>query len=132
MLRRHDLGETDRILTLYTRDHGKVKAIAKGVRKPSSRKAGHVELFMRVDVLVARGRELDVLTQAEMLDAFLPARNDLVRATYAAHFVELVDAFTEEGDASPPLFQLLANGLAWLCQTSNLRRTARYYELLLL
>ncbi len=132
VLRRHDLGETDRILTLYTRDHGKVKVVAKGVRKPASRKAGHVELFMRADVLIARGHSLDVLTQAQMLDAFLPVRRDLVRTTYASHFVELLDAFTEEADASPPLYGLLVSGLAWLSLTTDLRRTARYYELRLL
>lgn len=132
VLRHHDLGETDRILTLYTRDYGKVKVVAKGARKPQSRKAGHVELFMCVDMLLSRGSSLDVVSQAQMLDAYLPLRKDLVRATYAAHFTELIDAFTEEGDESRDLYHLLVNGLAWLCRTSDLRRTARYYELHLL
>lgn len=129
VLRRHDLGETDRILTIYTRGHGKVRAVAKGVRKPSSRKAGHVELFARVDLLIARGRSLDIVTQAELLDAFEPLRADLVRTTYAAHFVELVDAVTEDNDPSPSTYALLVSGLSWLCQTTDLRRTARTYEL---
>lgn len=132
ILRRHDLGETDRILTLYTRDHGKLKVVAKGIRKPSSRKAGHLELFMRSDLLIARGRSLDIVTQAELVDAYPPLRTGLVRATYASHFVELLDAFTEEGDASLPLYRLLADGLGWLGETSDLQRTARYYELRLL
>jgi DNA repair protein RecO (recombination protein O) len=133
VLRRQNLGEADRILTLYTRDYGKLKVVAKGVRKPQSRKAGHVELFAQSDVLIARGRSsLDVLSQADLLDAFSPIREDLIRATYAAHFIELLDAFTEEADSSPPLYQLLADGLGWLGQTGDLRRTARYYELHLL
>lgn len=132
VLRRQDLGETDRILTLYTPHHGKLRAIAKGIRKPTSRKAGHLELFMRVDVLLARGRNLDILTQAEMLDAFQPLRTDLVRATYAAHFVELLDAFTQDEDPSPVLYRLLASGLGWLTTTGDLPRTARYYELSIL
>lgn len=132
VLRRHDLGETDRILTLYTRDHGKLKVVAKGIRKPSSRKAGHLELFMRSDLLIARGRSLDIVTQAELIDAYPPLRTDLVRATYASHFIELLDAFTEEGDASLPLYRLLADGLGWLGETADLQRTARYYELRLL
>lgn len=132
VLRRHDLGETDRILTLYSREHGKVRAVAKGIRKPTSRKAGHLELFMRSDVLVARGRSLDIITQAEMVDGYQPLRADLVRATYAAHFVELLDAFTEEADPSLALYRLLVNGLHWLSVTSDLQRTARYYELSLL
>jgi DNA repair protein RecO (recombination protein O) len=132
VLRRHDLGETDRILTLYSRDYGKIRVVAKGVRKPSSRKAGHVELFVRADVLVARGRSLDVLTQVEMIDAFQPLRTDLVRATYAAHVVELLDAFTEDADENVALYGLLASGLRWISETGDLRRTARYYELHLL
>lgn len=132
VLRRHDLGETDRILTLYTRDHGKVRAVAKGIRKPTSRKAGHLELFMRADLLIARGRTLDIVTQAEMVDGYQALRTDLVRATYAAHFVELLDAFTEEADVSLALYRLLINGLHWLSVTDDLQRTARYYELSLL
>ncbi|HEC23153.1 MAG TPA: DNA repair protein RecO [Chloroflexi bacterium] len=132
ILRRQDLGEADRILTLYTRDHGKIRVVAKGVKKPTSRKVGHVELFTRADVLIARGRTLDILSQAQTLDAFLPLRQNLEQATYAAHFVELLDAFTEEGDESRALYDLLVEGLGWLCATSDLRRTARYYELRLL
>lgn len=129
VLRRFDLGEADRIITLYTRTHGKIKAVAKGVRKPTSRKAGHLELFTRVDLLVAQGHSLDVISQAQMMDAFLPLRTDLFRSTYGGHFVELLDAFTEEGDDNPGLYGLLVSGLRWLCTTSDLSRTARYYEL---
>lgn len=132
VLRRQDLGETDRVLTLYTPSRGKVRAIAKGIRKPTSRKAGHLELFTRVDVLIAVGRTFDIITQAQMLDAFQPLRTDLVRATYAAHFVELLDAFTGEEDISPEMYGLIVSGLTWLSITEDLQRTARYYELKLL
>src|SRR5262245_46708243 len=107
VLRRQDLGEADRILTLFARAFGKTRVVAKGVRKPASRKAGHVELFMRVDLLLAQGRTLDVVSQAQMLDAFLPVREDLLRTTYASHFVELLDAFTEERDQHDDLYDLL-------------------------
>jgi len=132
VLRRHDLGEADRILTLFARGYGKTRVVAKGVRKPASRKAGHVELFMRVDVLLAQGRTLDVISQAQMIDAFLPLRLDLTRTTYASHFVELLDAFTEDSDQHDDLYDLLVMGLAWICATTDLRRAARYYELQLL
>jgi DNA repair protein RecO (recombination protein O) len=132
VMRRQDLGEADRIVTLYTRDYGKAKAVAKGVRKPTSRKVGHLELFTRVDVLIARGQSLDVLSQAEMIEAYQPLRTDLLHTVYASHFVELLDAFTEEGDASRPLFDLACDGLTWLSKTNNLKLTARYYELHLL
>jgi DNA repair protein RecO (recombination protein O) len=132
VLRRHDLGEADRILTLYTRDYGKVRAIAKGVRKLTSRKAGHVELFMRVDVLIAQGRDLDIVTQAQMVEAYPSLRDDLLHVSHALHFVELLDSFTEERDANRSLYTLVADGLTWLTTTGDLRRAARYYELRIL
>jgi len=132
VLRRSDLGEADRILTLFARGYGKTRVVAKGVRKPASRKAGHVELFMRVDVLLAQGRTLDVVSQAQMIDGFLPLRKDLLRTTCALHFVELLDAFTEDSDQHDDLYDLLVKGLEWLCATTDLRRATRYYELQLL
>ena len=132
VLRRHDLGEADRILTLYARGYGKIKAVAKGVRKPASRKAGHLELFMQSDLLLAQGRTLDVITQVQTIEPFLSLRDDLEHATYAGHFVELLDAFTEEADENDTLYHLLTSGLSWLCLTSDLQRTARYFELRLL
>nr|MBN1229545.1 DNA repair protein RecO [Anaerolineae bacterium] len=128
-MRRLNLGEADRILTVYSRDYGKIKVLAKGVRKPSSRKAGHVELFALVDMLIARGQSLDVLSQVDLIEPYLPLRSTLVHTTYAAHFIELLDAFTEDEDPSPPMFHLANRGLLWLTVTGDLRRTARYFEL---
>lgn len=132
VLRRRDFGEADRLLTLFTRDYGKVRAIAKGARKPRSRKAGHIELFMRSKMLFARGRNLDLVTQAELVEAYRSLREDLVRVTYASHLVELLDRFTAENDAQPELFRLLAEALDWLTESRDLLLTARYYELRLL
>jgi len=131
-MRRHDLGEADRILTLYTRDYGKQRTVAKGIRKPQSRKAGHLELFALVDVLISSGRTLDVITQADMTEAFLPLRTDLERTTYAMHFIELIDAFTEDEDENTALFGLLVSGLGWVAATTKLALTASYFEIRLL
>ncbi len=132
VLRRFDLGEADRILTLYTLHHGKLKVIVKGARKPLSRKAGHLELFVRTELQIARGHDLDVVSQAEMIEAYAALRGDLKRMAYAAYFVELVDSFTGERDENRPLYHLLAEGLTWLCESTHLPRTAQYYELHLL
>lgn len=132
VLRRRDFGEADRLLTLFTPDYGKIQAIAKGARKPRSRKAGHIESFMRTKMLFARGRNLDLVTQAEMVDAYRPLREDLVRVTYASHAVELLDRFTAENDAHPELYQLLCDALGWLAESRDLMLTTRYYELRLL
>ena len=132
ILRRQDFGEADRLLVLLTPGHGKFRAIAKGARKPTARKTGHVELFALVDMLIARGRELHIITQAETKEPFLPLRDDLIRGTYANHLVELLDRFTAEQDASHAEFDLLVNALGWLCEHDDLRLVARHYELRLL
>ena len=132
VLRRQDFGEADRLLLLLTPQHGKFRAIAKGVRKPAARKTGHVELFSLVDMLIARGRELQVVVQAETKEPFLPLREDLVRAGYANHVVELLDRFTAEQDPSQAEFDLLVNALGWLCTDVDPRLAARYYEMRLL
>jgi DNA repair protein RecO (recombination protein O) len=132
VLRRRDFGEADRLLTLFTPSFGKIRAIAKGARKPQSRKAGHIESFMRSKMLFARGRNLDLITQAELVEAYRPLREDLVRVTYASHAVELLDRFTVENDAHPELYTLIANTLGWLAETRDLLLTTRYYELRLL
>ena len=83
VLKRVDLGEADRVLTLYTRDQGKLRAIAKGVRRTTSRSAGHLEPFTLSDLLLAVGRELDVVSQAETIGAFRDVREDLVLTSHA-------------------------------------------------
>ncbi|NDJ35089.1 MAG: DNA repair protein RecO [Chloroflexi bacterium] len=132
VLRRMDLGETDRILTLYTPYHGKIRVVGKGVRRPTSRLAGHLELFMRSDMLISKGRTLDVITQAEMIDGYLPLRESLGGVTYASHIAELVDGFTQDNDENRDIYLLLAAGLAWMSSTENWQRTARYFEIRLL
>jgi DNA repair protein RecO (recombination protein O) len=96
VLKRQNLGEADRIVTLYTPDEGKLRAVAKGVRRPASRLAGHLELFSLSLVQLARGRELDVLTQAETRAAFRNVREDLARTSQAYYALELVDRFTPD------------------------------------
>jgi DNA repair protein RecO (recombination protein O) len=132
ILRRSDFGEADRLLTLYSRELGKMKAIAKGARKPQSRKTGHVELFMRSNFLIAKGRDLDIITQAEIVEAYAPLRADLVLSTYASYAVELLDRFTVEEDRHNGIYDLLADTLSRLAGTADLRLVARYYELHLL
>jgi DNA repair protein RecO (recombination protein O) len=132
VLRRTDFGEADRLLTVFTPGRGKLRLVAKGARKPSSRKSGHVELFSHGQFMVAVGRELDIVTQAETLEPFLPLREDLLRTTYAYYLAELADAFTAERDENGPLFRLLIDAFGWLCLAGDLALAARYLELHLL
>src|SRR5512140_1231536 len=107
VLRHADWGEADRILVLYTRESGKIRAVAKGVRKLRSRKAGHLEPFTRVTLMLAHGRDMWIVTQAETVDAFQPLREDLLLTGYAANVIELLDRFTYEEGENRSLYSLL-------------------------
>jgi DNA repair protein RecO (recombination protein O) len=106
-LRRHDFGEADRLLTLYSAHAGKVRAIAKGVRRPTSRLGGHLELFTHSNLLIARGRNFDIITQVDSIDLFSNLREDLWRTGLAYYASELVDRLTEEHGENAQLFASL-------------------------
>src|SRR5205807_10393357 len=96
VLKRTDLGEADRILTLFTPNKGKFRAVAKGTRRPVSKLAGHVDLLCRSQLQIALGRNLDIVTQAEGRENFLHLRTDLWHMTCGFYLAELVDRFIEE------------------------------------
>lgn len=132
VIRHSDWGEADRMLTIFTCELGKVRAIAKGVRKPRSRKAGHLEPFTRVNLLMARGRDLYIITQAETIDAYLPLRDDLVTLGYAAYIVELLDRFTYEEGENSALYRLVTNALSQLVEEPDPLLVLRYTEIRML
>lgn len=134
ILSRTNFGEADRLLVLYTPGHGKQRAIAKGARKPAARKTGHVELFARSDLLLHRGRDLLIVSQAEMVEPYLALREDLTRTAYASYVAELLDRFTTDEDRaeSADLFTLLDVTLTRLCGSADRRIVARAYEMRLL
>ncbi len=133
VLRHADWGEADRILTLYTRERGKVRAIAKGARKIRSRKAGHLEPFTRVTLQLARGRDLLIVTQADTLDPYLALGADLTRTGYASYAVELLDRFTYEDESeNQAIFRLLTDVLTRIASEPDPWLALRYYEVRLL
>ena len=132
VLRHNDWGEADRLLWLYTRELGKVRAIGKGLRKPRSRKAGHLEPFTHTILMLARGRDMWIVTQADTLDAYLSLRENLVRVGYAAYVVELLDRFTYEEGENQGLFRLLIDTLTRLNTEPSELLAVRYYEVRLL
>ena len=132
VLRHSDWGEADRLLWLFTREIGKVRVVAKGVRKPRSRKAGHLEPFTRVELLLAHGRDLLIITQAEAIDAYLKLREDLLRVGYASYIIELLDRFTYEEGENINLYRLLTETLSRLNTEAQPAFAVRYYELRLL
>lgn len=129
VLKRRDMGEADRLLTVFTRDRGKLTLLAKGVRRQASRKAGHIEPFTCTDLLVAKGKSLDIVTQAETVAAHRHLREDLWRSSWAYYVVELADAFVQEADPNALLFDLLLETLGRLDGAADLGLAVRYYEL---
>lgn len=107
VIRTQDLGEADKIVTVYTRDEGKVRAVARGARRPRNRLLGVAQVFTYSDFLFFRNKGLDTLSQAELKEAFLSLRGDLYKMAYGAYILELVDALTEEGEKNIQLFSLL-------------------------
>jgi len=133
ILKRADFGEADRILTVLTPLYGKWRLVAKGVRRSASRMAGHLEPFCHAQLMVARGRELDLATQATTVEAFRRTRQDMVRSSQAFHLTELVDAFLQERDPHPEVFELLRSALTGIEEgTPEPALVARHFELSLL
>ncbi len=132
ILRHREWGEADRLLTIYTRELGKIPAIAKGVRKPRSRKGGHLEPFMRSSLLVARGRTFYILTQAEAIDNYPNLREDLTLLSMASYLVELLDRFIYDEEENRALYRLLRDSLNRLNRGDDADLVSRYYEIRLL
>ena len=111
VLRTYPLGEADRIVVLLSPHQGKVRAVAKGIRKTKSRFGGRLEPFTHVELVLYEGRNLDTVTQGEVVEAFPRLRGDLDRVAAASTMLEAADAVAQEDQASVALFDLLASGL---------------------
>ena len=135
VVRHRDLGETDQILTLLSRQRGKLGAVAKGVKRPKSKLAAATQLFCHSRLLIAQGRNLDVVSQAEIVDSFYDLRADLTRVAYASYFAELADAVVQERQPCEPIFDLLLAALRRLAAPApadDPEPLARVFELGLL
>jgi DNA repair protein RecO (recombination protein O) len=111
VLRTIKLGEADRIVTFLTAGRGKVRAVAKGVRKTKSRFGSRLEPMVHVSLLLYEGRELDIVTQAETVEGFRPVREDLDRLSKAQSLLEACDQVAQEGHANVRLYQMLLGAL---------------------
>jgi len=132
IIKKTKLGEADRILTLYTPHLGKIQAVAKGVRRPRSKMAGHLELLTHSQVSLARGRNLDTVTGCQTINSFLPLKSDLWLTSCALYATELVGQFTADHVENNPLFQLLLETMHNLCRGGDNELVLRYFELHLL
>jgi len=131
VLKQFSIGEADQIVTLLTNNYGKLRPIAKGVRRVKSRLAGHLEPLTLCRLMLARGRNMDVVSDAEGMASFPNLRTNLESLTRGLICTELVDVFLPEELPSPPIFHLLLDCLNWLDQGET-DRAVHYFELHLL
>jgi len=132
VIRQRDLGEADRIVVLYTRERGKVSAVAKGAKRPRSKLAGSLQLFSHASVQVAAGRSLEVATQARPIDSHYNLRRDMRRYAHASYAAELLDTLTDEGLADPELFDVFVATLEAMDAGGDPPTMVRAFELKLM
>jgi len=132
-LKSHSLGEFDRIITFFTREHGLVRAVAKGIKKGNSRWSGRLDTLFCSQLTLAKGRNLDVILHADTLYAFPRLRLDLERLTHGLYLLELILVFSAEDDPhSNDLFDLLIATLQALEEFTPVSLLILWFELRLL
>jgi DNA repair protein RecO (recombination protein O) len=122
VLARRNFGEADRILVLYTKNFGKISLLAKGIRRPKSRKRGHVEVFNKIKFQAVSGRGLDLITEAEVVEDFSEIRGSLKRVSLAYYIMEVTGRITHEGEEKPEVYNLLLDSLQKLKSTKMLKK----------
>ncbi len=132
ILRRLDLNEADRILTVFTPNRGKFNVIAKGARKPTSRMGPHLQLLARTRLMLAKGRDLDVISGAETIQPHQRLHTDLDAYGHACHYAEMFLRMTEERQENEAAFDLLASSLQLLDDGIDPFAVTRHFELVLL
>jgi DNA repair protein RecO (recombination protein O) len=132
VLRTHKLGEADRIVVLFTRGHGKVRGVAKGVRRTTSKFGSRLEPGSHIQVQLHEGRgELDIVTQAETVEPFRRSREDLSRMTRVSSLLEAIEQLTQDREPAPRLFDMLAGGLRVIEERNPAMVSAAFYLKLL-
>jgi len=134
VLARKNYGEADRILSVFCLNHGRISLIAKGIRRPKSRKRGHLEIFSHIKFHAVSGHGLDLMTEAEVIDNFAAVRKSLKKVSLAYYFCEVIGKITHEGETNENLFRLLIGNIERLKYETKLKdlRVDFVHELLTL
>ena len=129
ILKDRNIGEYDRVFVIFSPIYGKIDSIAKGIRKPSSKMSGNIEIFSHVYLMLSEGSTFDVITQVEVCNPHYMLREDLLRLTCASYFLELIDLSVFPGQENLELFTLVLSGLSLLEYHDNLELVLRYLEM---
>ena len=125
-------GEADLLVTLFSREEGKLRAVAKGARRPTGKLVGHLEPLTFTRLALNRGRNLDVVSQAQTLDNFTPLKSNLTALSKGLYVAELVDGFGSEASPNEPLLRLALDTLAALGRAPEDDLPLLYFQLHLL
>ncbi len=131
-LKKFPMGEADLLVTLYTRENGKVRAIARGARRSNSKLVGHFEPLTQVKLSLAQGRDLDYISQAQVLSGFASLKDNLGAITKGLYLAELVDGFGSEANPNQPLYRLVIDALHAIEADPDSDLPLRFFELHLL
>ncbi len=121
VLGRKNYGEADRIISVYSKDHGRISLIAKGIRRPKSKKRGHLEIFSLLKFQAVSGRGIDLMTEAEIVDDFKEIRKSLSKVSLAYYFCEVIGKITHEQEQNIDLFNLVLDTLNKLKTETKLK-----------
>lgn len=132
VIRRLNYGETDKIITLYSREHGRIPAIAKGARKAISRLSGATEVLTCTQFQLATGKSMEIVAQCEVQESFTMLRQNLSKLAHGLYFADLIDHVVEDREPNPVLFDLLLAGLKLVQALADPELAARWFELQLL
>jgi DNA repair protein RecO (recombination protein O) len=122
VLARKNYGEADRIISVFSKDKGRIALIAKGTRRLKSRKRGHIEVFNRFKFQAVTGHGLDIMTEAEVVDDFRQVRGSLRKISLAYYFMEVIGRITHEGEGNTGVYDLLLESLEKLKTTKLLKK----------
>ena len=127
-LKNAPFGEADKLVTLFSREQGKIRVLAKGARRVPSRFGGRVETFSYADYFIARGRSLDIISQCEILETFQSVRDDPAALQVGLYLLKLIDSGTMEGQHNPELFDLLLEALLKLKKKEEPKKAEVWFE----
>jgi DNA repair protein RecO (recombination protein O) len=107
VLARRNFGEADRVLSIYSKNHGRISAIAKGIRRTTSKKRGHLEVFSYISFQITDGKSVGILTEVDTLNSFELIRKDLKKVSLAYFFCEVIGKITHEHERNDGIFELI-------------------------
>lgn len=131
-LKKTHMGEADLIMTLFTRDRGKLRVVARGARRTSSKLMGHCEPLTQIRLSLAQGRDLDYVTQAQVIKSFSDLKQDLGATAKGLYLAELLDGFGAEASSNRPLYQMALETLKFIEQDPKSDWPLRFFEMQLL